>query len=314
MSHLNYECSGQQGINPGASDKADMHFHFPFTALQVMWTLTFAAHLVLLVVLMGRDRIARFPWFTASIALVALRLLSSRLLFGRLPQITMSTIFIVMADVSAVVGLLVVLEVARRAFGSVRRATWVTWALVLMALGAAVLKFWGPWPAWQTLTAKSSTSALQLMQLLAQKATLLVDVLTIAVGLLIVLFGRRYKAGWRSHTQQIAIGLSTASIAQLSMQAVWERIARTAVAHTMADYERVVGIREKLFNTNSAVYVAVLVWWIVCLWIDEPGTAAAAPVLTEPLTPEAAQVAEVETIAVEESPVETSPDQKASAE
>jgi len=291
-----------------------MHFHFPFTALQVMWTLTFAAHLVLLVVLMGRDRIARFPWFTASIALVALRLLSSRLLFGRLPQITMSTIFIVMADVSAIVGLLVILEVARRAFGGVRRVTWVTWALVVMVLGAAVLKFWGPWPAWQTLTAKSSTSALQLMQLLAQKASLLVDVLTIAVGLLIVSFGRRYKAGWRSHAQQIVIGLSTASIAQLSMQAIWERIARTAVAHTMADYERVVGIREKLFNTNSAVYVAVLVWWIVRLWIDEPGTTA-----TVSTALEAAPADKVETIAVEESPVEmspfeTSPDQKAPAE
>src|ERR1035441_3223514 len=102
-----------------------MHFHFPFSAIQIVWTLTFAAHLVLLVVLMGRDRLARFPWFTASIVLVALRLLSSRLLFGRLPQITMGAIFIVLADLGAIIGLMVLLELARRAFGRVRRTTWV---------------------------------------------------------------------------------------------------------------------------------------------------------------------------------------------
>ena len=43
----------------------------------------------------------------------------------------------------------------------------------------------------------------------------------------------------------------------------------------MAEYQRVVGLREKLFNANSVVYVLVLIWWIVCLWIDEPGTPSA---------------------------------------
>ena len=253
-----------------------MHFHFPFTTVQVMWTLTFAAHLVLLVVLLGRDRMARFPWFTASIVLVALRLLSSRLLFGKLPQITMSAIFIVMADLGAIIGLMVLLELARRAFGRVRRTTWVGWALTLFVIGGLVLKFWGPWPAWKTLVASSQTSILQLLQLLAQKATLLVDVLTIALGILIVLFGRRYGAGFRCHTEQIVIGLSTASIAQLAMQGIWEAIARHAVAHSMSDYNRIVEMRSKLLNTNSAIFLAVVVWWIVCLWIDEPGTGKAA--------------------------------------
>jgi hypothetical protein len=54
-----------------------MHFNFGFTAVQILWTLTFAALLVLLVVLLGRDRARRFPWFTASIVLLTLRLLSS---------------------------------------------------------------------------------------------------------------------------------------------------------------------------------------------------------------------------------------------
>ena len=42
-----------------------MHFNFHFTTVQVLWTLTFASLLVLLVVLLGRDRMRRFPWFTA---------------------------------------------------------------------------------------------------------------------------------------------------------------------------------------------------------------------------------------------------------
>jgi hypothetical protein len=254
-----------------------MHFNFHFTTVQVLWTLTFASLLVLLVVLLGRDRTRRFPWFTASIALVALRLLATRLLYNRLPQITMGAVFIVMANISALVGLLVVVEMARRAFGRVTRRTWILGGLGMLAVGVGVLATWGPWPAakslaWDTLLAKLAT-----LQLLAQKTGLLVDVLTIMLGLLIVLFGRRYGAGWRSHVQQIVIGLSTASLAQTAAQAIWQMIVRTAAQpHSEAEYLHVVGLREKLFNANSVVYIAVVIWWIVCLWIDEPGTAPVA--------------------------------------
>ena len=252
-----------------------MHFNFHFTTVQVLWTLTFASLLVLLVVLLGRDRMRRFPWFTASIALVALRLLATRLLYNRLPQITMGAVFIVMANISALVGLLVVVEMARRAFGRVTRRTWILGGLAVLAVGVGVLAAWGPWPAAKSLAFDTLLAKLATLQLLAQKTGLLVDVLTITLGLLIVLFGRRYGAGWRSHVQQIVIGLSTASLAQTAAQAIWQMIVRTAAQpHSEAEYLRVVGLREKLFNANSVVYIAVVVWWIVCLWIDEPGTAA----------------------------------------
>lgn len=253
-----------------------MHFNFDFTAVQILWTLTFAAQLVLLVVLLGRDRTRRFPWFTASIVLLALRLLASRLLFGRLPAITLSTVFITLADVAAILGLLVLVELARRAFSGVRRPLWIVNTLGLLAVAGGVLAVWGPWPAWKTLTADSALATLRLMQLLAQKGSLLVDLLTVELGLMVVLFGRRYNAGWRSHTQRIVIGLSTASMAQLAAQGIWQIIALTATPHNQAEYERVMGLRDKLFNGSGAVYVAVLVWWIVCLWIDEPGAAATA--------------------------------------
>ncbi|MFZ0395165.1 MAG: hypothetical protein WCF17_17760 [Terracidiphilus sp.] len=250
-----------------------MHFHFPFTASAILWTLTFAAHLVLLVVLIGRERMARFPWFTASIALIALRLLVVRLLMNRLPQMTFAAIVVVMLDVTAFVTLMVVVEMARRAFGGARRASWLGGALSLMAVGAVVLIYWGPWPPVKTL---SSYSTLQLLEFLAQKLGLLSDVETVGIGLLIVALGYRCGAGWRSHVQRIVIGLSTASLAQIAVEAIWQAIARTAVVHGMTEYNRVIHLRDRIFNANGAIYIAVLIWWIVVLWKDEPGTGAIA--------------------------------------
>jgi hypothetical protein len=147
--------------------------------------------------------------------------------------------------------------------------------VALAAVGATVLALWGPWPAWKTLTADSYLGVLRLMQLVAQKGELLLGVLTVELGLLIVVFGRRFKAGWRSHTQQIVVGLSTAAIAQLAVQGIWQIIAMTAVPHSREEYERILGLRDKLLNGNNVVYIAVLVWWIACLWIDEQRAAAA---------------------------------------
>ena len=248
-----------------------MHPNIDFSAVQILWTLTFASLLVLLVVLLGRDRARIYPWFTLSLILTALRLLASRMLYGRMAPITMSAIFLTLAVVAALVSLLVVVELARRAFSSASRRVWIIATLVMLALSIAVLATWGPWPAWKTLAGESALSTLRLMQLVAQKADLLASVLIVELGMLIVLAGRHFNAGFRSHTQQIVIGLSTASIAQLAVRGIWEAIALHAAPHSQAEYERVLGLQEKLYNANSVVFLAVLVWWIVCLWINEPG-------------------------------------------
>jgi hypothetical protein len=251
-----------------------MHFNFGFTAAQTLWTLTFAALLVLLVVLLGRERARRYPLFTTWIALIALQRLMSRLLFGRMPQLTLAEIFISLAIVMALVNLLVLVELARRAFRGIQWRTWVGWTLMLAAAAVYVVTVWGPWPDRRTLTVDSLLAVLRLMGLVARKGDLVVGLLTVGVGLMVVLFGRRFKAGWRSHTQQIAIGLSTAAMAQLTVDRAWQTILMRAMPHTEAEFERIMGLREKLFNANSVVYIAVLVWWIVWLWMDEPGTAA----------------------------------------
>jgi len=252
-----------------------MHPNFAFTATQILWTLTFAAQLVLLVVLLGRDRISRYPLFSASIVLFALRLLTEVLLAGRLPQMTLRTVFISLAALAALLSLAVVVEIARRAFAGAARRVWVGWTLAAVAVAGGVLAFWGPWPARAELAVDSPLALLRMVQFVAQKIDMLVDVLTIELGLLVLAAGRKYRAGWRSHTQAITVGLSTIAVAWLSVQGIWQVIARTVHPLTREDYERVINLGNKLVNANKVVYIAVLVWWILWLWFDEPKAAEA---------------------------------------
>jgi hypothetical protein len=251
-----------------------MHLNFDWTTAQVLWTVTFAALLVLLVVLLGRERYKRFKWFTITIVLVTFRLLASRLLYGKMAQLGFYEVFISLADLLAIVSVLVLVELARRAFVGLQRRAWIAGTLAVVAVGAGVVAVWGAWPAWKTLTAGTTLAVLGLMQLVSQKAELLVNVMTVELGLLVLLFGRRYKAGWRSHPQGILIGLSTVAIAQMLRDGVWELIVLKAAPHSQAEYARLVGLREKLFNASEVVFIAMVVWWIACLWMDEPGLVA----------------------------------------
>ena len=260
-------------------DKAIMHFNFDFTTAQVLWTLTFAALLVLLVVLLGRDRVRLFPWFTASIALVTLRMLIGRLLYGRIAPIQMSTVFILLGVLGSLIGLLVLVEVARRAFGGLQRSLWIVNTVGMVTVACGVLAAWGPWPVWKTLTADSQLATLRLIELVAQKGNLLAELLAVELGLVMAIFGRRFKAGWRSQSQQIAIGLSTAAISELIVLGAWQLIATRTTPHSQADVNRLVDLGARLVNGNKVVYLAVLVWWIVWFWMDEPGAGGVGEVL-----------------------------------
>jgi len=248
-----------------------MPFHFDFSAAVILWTLTFAAGLVLLVVLFGRDRAARFPWFTASIALLCLRLLVVRLLADRVRPMVWNWTFLTLADLAAALNLAVPVEVARRAFAGARSRNWWLAFLGVTAVGVAATALWGPWPDWSTLTAGTVLADLRLLQMISQKGDFLGAVAAIELGLLVVAFGRRFKAGWRSHTQRIAIGLSVAGLSLLATLATRRIIGAHTVVHTRAQFERIMALQTKIYNANSVIYLAVLLWWIVCLWIDEPG-------------------------------------------
>jgi hypothetical protein len=278
-----------------------MHLNFGWTTVQVLWTITFAALLVLLVVLLGKDRYKRFKWFTISIVLITFRLLASRLLYGKIAPISFYEVFIPLADLIVIVNLLVLVELARRSFVGLGRRAWTIFTLVLLAVAAGVVAVWGPWPAMKTLTADTVMSLLGGMQLFSQKSELLLNVLTVELGLLVLFFGRRYKAGWRTHPQGIVLGLSTAAIAELIRDGVWELIALKATPHSQAEYERLVALHDKLFNAHEVVFMAAIVWWIWCLWLDEPRTitVASTPAIESP---------DPETHATLDSDAETAPE------
>ncbi len=259
-----------------------MHLNFDFSAAQILWTLTFAALLVLLVVLLGRDRAQRFPWFTGSIVLMGVLLLTTQVLLSKMSRFTGTEVFLVLSNLEVAVSLLVLVELARRSFRGVGKLGWIIGTLAVVAVGAAVLVYWGAWPAWKTLTASSELATIRLMDLAVDKGILFSSVVTIELGFLITLFGRRFGAGWHSHAQRIAIGLSTAALAQLILRGSLQAIGTQTHIHTQMEYDRVMDLREKLIHGNNAAYLCVLVWFIACMWFDEPGDPSAAEAEAEP--------------------------------
>ncbi len=250
-----------------------MHLNFDFSARQILWTLTFAAQLVLLVVLLGRNRAQRFPWFTTGIVLFALRLMAEVLLSGRIAMVNLQEILLVLNDLTAVVGLLVLVEVARRGFAGAGRLTWINGGMGLVVASGLLLLLWGPWPAWQTLAPDSLLGRLRLMQWAAQKVDAFGDLLAIGLGVLMVAFGSRFKAGWRSHAQMIVLGLSAVGIVWLTLQKVWQNISQTMHPHTQQEYQHVISLGSALMRVNDITYLVALLWWIAWLWMDEPGAA-----------------------------------------
>jgi hypothetical protein len=237
---------------------------------RIIWTLTFAAQLVLLVVLVGRDRARRYPWFTTGIALMALRLMAEVLLNGRMAKLPFSVITLMLADLAAIIGLLVVVELARQAFAGIKRSILIVNTAGLVLVAGGLLYFLGPWPVWKQFAEWDPTIVkLYLMQLIAQKVDLLVALLTVGLGLLVFLFGRRFKAGWRSHAQSIVIGLFAVAVSLLAQEIV---ILRT-LHFTQAAQASVMRLRLSFAFAHELVYLAALVWWIAWLWRDEPGTA-----------------------------------------
>jgi hypothetical protein len=242
------------------------------TIERVIWTLTFAAELVLLVVLVGRDRARRYPWFTAGIALFALQLMAGELLNGRMAKLPYSVTMLTLGDLAAILGLLVVVEMARRAFAGVQRSIGIVNSVGLLLLAGALLTVMGPWPVWKNLALDSLLGKLLLMQLAAQKGELLAALLTVGLAVLVVLFGRHYKAGWRSHTQSIVIGLFAVAISLLALEVV---VIRT-FHFTQAESASVMRLRMSFALAHDLVFLAALVWWIAWLWLDEPGAIAVA--------------------------------------
>jgi hypothetical protein len=280
-----------------------MHLNFAFTAHQILWTLAFAAQLVLLVVLSGRERSRLFPWFTASIFLSTLHLLVEELLTGRMPVFKLQWILIPMSDLSALLGILVVVEIARRSFPGARGKAWLIAAPLLTLLAGLSLTYWGPWPARADLVVNSPISLLRLLFFFGEKVNILASLLIVGLGLLVLFFGRCFNTGWRKHSSLILIGLVAIALTWLCILAYWKNLSLTILPNmTREQYQLAQGhiqeIGKKLFDGNRIVGIVVALWWVVSLWIDEPGIAASGNATEAELLPE------ISAVSASESPTE----------
>jgi hypothetical protein len=254
---------------------------------QILWALVLAAHLVLLIVLLGRDRVARFPWFSAVTVLSTVHLIADHLLHGKLTSLAFYWQTYTAVLLESILGILVLIELARHVFSN-RKARlvlnskgWLGWTLVTGGVALGAVWLWGPWPTWKALSAEPKQLPLLLVVLTAMKAQLFLSIVTVEVALLLRIFGKRFGSGWRSHDQQIALGLSTYALGFLAVQATTDIIKHNLHLTSREQYEHIVRLFTNLDNARFALWLLVLLWWIVWLWRNEPGDEAASTAMTE---------------------------------
>ncbi|WP_263358418.1 hypothetical protein [Acidicapsa ligni] len=255
-----------------------MHLTIP----EILWALVLAGHLMLLIILMGRDRIRSFPWFTAAIAVSTTRLLADHLLHGKITTLAFYWQSYSSMAVDAIIGVLVLVELTRRVFSSgkagllLKPKGWLGWTLITFVISIAAVWAWGPWPSWKALNADPQQLPLLLVVLTALKGQLFLALLTVQVAILMRLFGPRFGFGWKSHAQQIALGLSTNALGLLVVQGITDTIKRNVHLTTREQYEHVVRLVTNIDNAHFALWFIVLLWLIVWMWRDEPGPSSTA--------------------------------------
>ena len=273
-----------------------------WTAEQILWAVLLAAHLVLLIVLLGRDRNRRFPWFTASIVLSTVRLIADHLLNGKLTNLAFywqSGVTLLLGDILAIV---VLVELARQVFSSGKAGLllnakgWLGWSLVTVGVAGLGAWLWSPWPTWQEIQTQAAGLPLTLLGIAGTRGVIFTGLLTVEVGLLLILFGQRFGSGWKSHPIRIAIGLSSNALGYVAIDRIQNLIInafkasmRTEGHHvTQAEYDHTVQLLTRLGNVALTLWCIVLLWWIFCLWRDDPSSpsgvsAEGAPVLAGPM-------------------------------
>ncbi len=248
------------------------------TIEQILWALVVASHLVLLIVIIGRDRIARFPWFTTAIGFSTAHLIADHLLQGKLTTLAFYWQSYVSLTLEDAVGLLVLVELLRQVFSSgtggliLKPKGWIGGAFLTLAVAVGAVWLWGPWPSMAAMKAEPAQLPLLLVALTATKGQIFISLMTVQVALLLLVAGRRFGFGWRTHPQQIALGLSTNALGFLAVQGIADSIKRTVHLNSREQYERIVHLFTNLDNARSALWIVVLLWWIYWLWRDDSGS------------------------------------------
>ncbi len=270
----------------GSADamKEAMHLNMMHITLeQILWALVLAAHLVLLVVLLGRDRTRRFSWFTALTMLSTVRLLADHLLEGKLSTYGFYWQSYALLIAASIFLFGVLIELSRLTFGRgcttgkpLSPLAWQGWTFLLLAVAFTALILWGPWPDMKAMQANRQAYPLLITVVVALKSELFTSMLAILTGLMMMLFGGRFGSGFRSHAVQIVIGLSTVAVARLTVEGITDTIKVTHKITNRADYQHILQLYTRLDNARLVIWLLAILWWIYALWRDEPGATAQA--------------------------------------
>ncbi|HTJ29282.1 MAG TPA: hypothetical protein VL346_02195 [Acidobacteriaceae bacterium] len=261
-----------------------------FTIEQVLWAVLLAAHLLLLIVLIGRERTSRFRWFTAYIGLSAISLIANHLLHGKLTMVAFYWQNYTLLGLLAIVGLFMLGELAKQTFSNgkgpliAKPNFYIGWGTILITLSAVAVWLWGrPWPSLQALTANPAQLRLYVVILIGMKGQLGVMILTVLAVIVMLIYGSRFGSGWRSHAQQIALGLSTSALAFLAVQAINDVLSHTLHPKSQAEYAHAVQLVTRLENGRIVVWIISLLWILYWTWRDEPDAQTAVPASAGPV-------------------------------
>jgi hypothetical protein len=202
-------------------------------------------HLLLLVVLFKRKRVARFPWFTLLIIFYVVRsvgLVTALRVSGH-PAPLFASMIIDLTDVLLQCAVLAELSWnSLQPLGAIRRFTV---PLLLVASGIVIVNRLAP-PGHTTLR-----TTLVLMHFL-------LSVLMVEWAIVLAFLLRPLRLSWRSHVAVISLGFGVYSAALLAGGGYF------TVGREMRDY-----VFFSFFRI--IIYLLIVLFWSVSLWFAEPG-------------------------------------------
>jgi len=242
-----FRYSRTKGDRPSFSNSRDIKT--PFMTNHLIWAAGLLGHVILLVVLFTRHRVARLPWFTLLIFFYLLRSvgLAATLHFSGHPAHRFAILVLDSTDVLLQCAVLAELAwIALRPLGGIRRYT-----LPLLLVGSGVLIVMRLAPAGYT----SLRMDLVLLHFL-------LSVLMVEWAIVLAFLLRSLRLSWRSHVAVISFGFGIYSAALLAGGGYF------TIGREMSDY-----VFFSFFRIS--VYLLVLLCWALALWFQEPKPAVA---------------------------------------
>ena len=232
-----------------------------------IWMAGLVAHLLLLLILLVRGRIARYPIFTALIVFYVVRSGAPEMAFTHsLSQTAYLWLFWSFEIGDVALRALVLGELIWHAFRStqVQPVRVVAWSAVAIAASAALAVLAGPMQSilvW-SIFAKGNV------------AVAILSLITLAV---LILTRNRTGLAWRSHELAIGIGLAFYAFVFLVLQGM--RLWGAGSASPHGGGEHATTLRLWMQASAAVAYLLVVFYWLVAMWFDDRPRRSAAEVV-----------------------------------